>query len=364
MNKQMMKIDCEDFLKRRFVVSDITSFTCGSGPSSVVSDDCKSIYSAFLTSRTGKGECHDIVAISDIPLDAPASARSYVIGEKGENIAGVQVDDIILTTSFKWNGMVRVILSLNDAFLGWRDWNPITKSIAGEGIFKCRFNGNVQKLTPEALMEYLSLIGCKGFDVFKELHDRVLASSRMCHANGSLYGFMTSSNSQPILYRCDDGECFDFISIVPNICQYECQVEYMNGIFYAIGRGMVGDNFWVSKDNGKTFTPAGRVPDGLCRQQLLVHADQLLIGYPAPDEKPSIVRNGRNNFHLLAGNGTQIDDFREIFHALDPMGLIMFEFVPVKDEIYVIWSNAERFPDYVKWGAVQGKDQLLMSKLM
>lgn len=359
-----VQIDCAEFLRRRTVVSDITSFTCGSGPSSVAADDGTAIYSAFLTSRTGKGECHDIVALSDIPLAAPQEARSYVIGEKGETIAGVFVEDIILTTAFKWDGKVRVILSLNDAVLAWRDWCPVRKCVVGEGAFRCRFNGTEQTLTPEAITAYLTAKGCTGFNVYREQHDRILASSRMCRVDESLYGFLTSSTSQPILYRCDDGECFELVSVVPSVCQYECQVEYLDGRFYALGRGMQGDNFWVSDDGGETFRAIGRVPDGLCRQQLLVRDGELLAGYPAPDEQPSRVRNGRNNFHLLAGAGDKLSDYREIFHALDPLGLIMFELVAVGEAVYVVWSNAERFPDYVKWGAVQGKDQLLMARLM
>ena len=32
-------------------------------------------------------------------------------------------------------------------------------------------------------------------------------------------------------------------------------------------------------------------------------------------------------------------------------------------DLHVLWSNSERFPTRVKWGAVQGKDQILFCKL-
>lgn len=31
--------------------------------------------------------------------------------------------------------------------------------------------------------------------------------------------------------------------------------------------------------------------------------------------------------------------------------------------MHLLWSNSARFPDFVKWGAVQGKDQILHAKL-
>ena len=88
-----------------------------------------------------------------------------------------------------------------------------------------------------------------------------------------------------------DGETVEFLGAIPTICEYECQLAIHKGLFYAVMRGAKGDNFWTSADGGVTWKGCGRVSDGLQRQQMLVWRDKVLIGYSAPDEKPSKVRN-------------------------------------------------------------------------
>ena len=96
---------------------------------------------------------------------------------------------------------------------------------------------------------------------------------------------------------------------------------------------------------------------------MLVWKDKVLIGYSAPDEKPSLVRNGRNNLHLIWGEGPDLSTYREILHAVDPIGIVYPDLVDVNGDLHILWSNSERFPTYVKWGAVQGKDQILHAVL-
>ena len=126
---------------------------------------------------------------------------------------------------------------------------------------------------------------------------------------------------------------------------------------------MAGDNFFVSDDGGRTFRPAGRLSDGEQRPQLKVYRGQLLVAFSAPDEQPNRIRNGRNNIHLLLGEGDDLSKYREILHEVDPLGIVYYDIVPRGDELHVIWSDARRFPDKIIWGAVQGKDRLLYGRL-
>lgn len=203
----------------------------------------------------------------------------------------------------------------------------------------------------------------KGHNVLRERGDRLNNGARPHWKDGVFYGVLTSSWSQPIVYRCADGETFEFLGVIPAICEYECQLAEADGRFYAVFRGAKGDNFWVSDDGCATFRPCGRLPDGRQRPQLFAYGSGILIAYSAPDEKPNGVRNGRNNLHILLGKGDDLSAYREVMHAIDPLGIVYYDFVDVGGELYVLWSNAERFPTYVKWGAVQGKDQVLFSKI-
>lgn len=359
------KLDAPGFLDRRVTVSDTGAFTCGSGPSTTASADGRILRSAYITSRDGFGECHDIAAIAEFPVDNPKAAESHIICAKGDVFCGTEVASILSFTSFPWNGNIRITLDVNYGICGWRDWDPKTKQIVGEGLFKCRFEPGAlaETITPDAITRYLNLKGFSGHNVYRERGDRLLCGTKATWEGNSFYGFATSSYSQPILYRCDDGETFDFLGVVPSICEYECQVAKLNGSFYALMRGAEGDNFWVSNDGGATFEPAGRLPDGRQRPQLQVWKGRLLISYSAPDETPSSVRNGRNNIHMLLGEGPDLSRYTEILHAVDPLGIVYYDIVDINGELHILWSNSERFPTYVKWGAVQGKDHLLYATL-
>lgn len=347
------------------VVSDVKAYTCGSSPFSCLSADGRCIYSTYLTSRTGFGESHDITSLMVIPVDRPESRSETLICSKGERICGTEVKAQLNQSIYMFNGMLRMTLSVNHELLYYRDWDPRCGKLAGEGAIMCRLPGSAETVRLSAAMvdRYLREKGCAGFDVYKEAADSLIFQSTPQWKDGAFYGLLTSSCSQPVLFRCADVVTFEFVGIVPEICAYECQLLFLNGCFYAVMRGAKNDNFFVSKDGGKTFHPAGRLPDGLQRQRLMAFRGKVLIGYSAPDEKPCHVRNGRNNFHLLMGEGEDLSRYREVFHALDPMGLVYYDLVDVSGCLYVLWSNAARFPDKLIWGAVQGKDQILFSKL-
>lgn len=358
------------FISRRVVVSDVKTYTCGSGPVAFgpvafASADGKTVYSTYLASTNGFGECHDVSVLAEIPVGEPSKTKSHVVCRTGETFCGMTVSSVLCFVSMPWKGNVRVTLDVNYGVCGWRDWNPQTNRVVGEGLFKCRpgKDAPVETLTPDSITRYLNAKGFTGHNVYRERGDRLLCGTKPHWENGAFYGFVTSSQSQPILYRCTDGETFEFLGVVPSVAEYECQVAKLDGTIYALMRGAANENFWASTDGGASFQPICRLPDGKQRPQLQVWRDQLLVSYSAPDEKPSRVRNGRNNVHMLVGAGTDPNKYREVLHVVDPLGIVYYDIVDVHGDLYVLWSNSERFPTHVKWGAVQGKDQLLFAPL-
>lgn len=353
------------FLPDRVVVSDTNAFTCASAPMSQLSADGSRIFSNYLTSRTGYGEAHDIVALVDVPIDNPSASTNHVICHAGEKICGLKVDEVDSYDVFLFKGKVRCVIGINGGLLGWRDWNPATGEVCGEGMFKCRIYqcGATEPLTPILLTRYLNEKGFVGHAMTRTYRDQLITHSHACWVGGAFYGTLTSSLSQPIVFRCTDGETLELLGVVPTLCEYECALSYLNGTFYAFGRKMPGDNFYVSNDGCRTFRSVGRLPDGEQRPQLTVWKDRLLIAFSAPDEKPNNIRNGRNNIHLLWGEGANLGRYRELLHEIDPLGIVYYDIVPRGDELHVLWSDARRFPDKVIWGAVQGKDRILYGKL-
>ena len=260
------------------VVSD-GGFTCGSAPMSEFSSDGTRIFCGYLTSRAGYGEAHDIVALVEIPVTDPAAAKNHVVFQAGETLCGVMADRVDSFDVFLRDGKVRCVFGVNEERIGWRDWDPDAGGICGEGLFKCRVAGGAQaeELTPAVLTRHLDSKGFVGHNVTRERCDRLVIHSHACRVDGAFYGTLTSSLSQPIAFRCGDGETLEFQGVVPSLCEYECALAHLNGRFYALGRKMKGDNFFVSDDGCRTFRPAGRLPDGEQRPELTVRNGRLLI---------------------------------------------------------------------------------------
>jgi len=86
------------------VVSDTNRFTCGSGTVACVSPDGNRLLVPYLASTTGFGECHDLTAVADVPLDAPGTTRSHVACRAGETFLGETVKSVLSYASFVWKG--------------------------------------------------------------------------------------------------------------------------------------------------------------------------------------------------------------------------------------------------------------------
>ena len=345
------------------VVSDTNRFSCGSGTVACLSPDSRRILAPYLASEAGRGECHDIAAVADIPLDNPQAAESFTVCHVGDVFCGASVSSVLSYASMIWRGRLRVYLDVNYETFGWRDWDPVSRKVVCEGLYRCRFGNTTRALSPSAIADYLALEGMRGFNPTRQRGDRCIVQTKPQWIGGAFHGFVTSSCSQPVLFRCSDGETLEFVGVVPEIAEYECQLAICGGTFYALMRGAKGDNFWISGDGGRTWKASGRLPDGRQRPQLAVFRSKVLVGYSVPDEKPSRVRNGRNNFHLLEGEGGDLSSYREVLHIRDPIGVVYPDLVEAAGQMHLLWSNSARFPDFVKWGAVQGKDQVLHAKL-
>ena len=353
------------FLPNRTVVSDTNAFMCGSAPSAVLSADGTRIFASFLTSRTGYGESHDVVALAEIPVGNPSAFTNHVICQVGETFSGIPLEEVDSYDSFPYRGKIRNIISVNGGRLGWRDWDPDARKVCGEGLFACRLSSGApaETLVPETLDRYLDARGFGGHHAAKTRRDSLIVFSHMQSVDGALYGTLTSSLSQPVVFRCEDGETLEFVGVVPALCQYECALAFVNGRFYALGRAMPKENFFVSDDGARNFRPVGRIPDGEQRPQLAPWRGKLLIGHSASGETPTAVRNGRNNLHLLFGEGGDLSGYRELTHAIDPLGIVYYFLLPADDGLHILWSDARRFPDKVIWGAVQGKDRILYARM-
>ena len=96
---------------------------------------------------------------------------------------------------------------------------------------------------------------------------------------------------------------------------------------------------------------------------MLIYRDKLLIATSDLGIKAGKVRNGRNNLILLSGEGEDLSKYQEISRFVDPLGIVYYDIINSGDDLYMLWSNSSRFPDYVKWGAVQGKDLILFRKI-
>ena len=82
------------------VVSDTNRFTCGSGSVACLSPDATRIFAPHLAYTTGFGECHDIAALADIPIDRPSNAVSHVICKIGDAVCGTKVKSVLSYGSF------------------------------------------------------------------------------------------------------------------------------------------------------------------------------------------------------------------------------------------------------------------------
>ena len=369
---QIQLVPPEEFLAAKVPVSDIAVYTASSAPIGCYDHLQRVVYAPYHASRTGFGEQAAVFALTRIPLDKPSNTVSYVLLESDEVVDGQSYHWPIDGSTIFRNGKVRVFFLANGDNYYFMDWNPVSCKRSEIGQVKCRRDGiNAEPLTASAVQAYLESKGMSGFNLLFDSHEHIINTAKPAwettddgERTGAFYGAITSGQAQPIIYRCEDGETFDFLGCIPELASYECQVAFLNGIIYALLRGAKGDNFWFSDDGGHHFQPAGHLEMSETRPQLMAFQGKILIGYSEKGISPNRVRDGRNNLRILLGKGTDLSAYDKIYELTDPIGFVYFDFIDCDGKILAIWSNSERYPDKPVWGCLQGKDALFCSWLM
>ena len=355
----------EEFLGRKVVVSDIERFTSSSAPISCYDSRRRMIYTPYHAAYSGFGEQASVFAISEIPVPDVSSAKNYVLLESDVAFHGQKYNWPIDASSILYNGLVRVFfLADADRYL-YFDWSQEEHRIVSEiSPVQCRIgDASPVPLTKEVFESYLVSQGYSGYNLLGDAHEHIISVAKPSWDGSVFYGAITSSLAQPVLFRCTDGKTFEFLSSIPSLAKYECQVAALNGKIYAIIRGAEGDNFWVANIGDWIFHPCGRLPMAETRPQLMAYDGKILLAYSQNDVLPNKIRNGRNNVIMLYGEGEDLSQYKEVFRAIDEMGIVYYDIVSCDGELYVIWSNSERFPDKKVWGFLHGKDTLYCSKL-
>lgn len=362
-------VSAEEFLARRVCITDTVRFTAANGCVSCVDPEHAFVYSAHIASRDGHGENPHVLALARVPVAQPWRAQSWVLAERGVPLKGGKTYGILYDYfNVMHGGKVRTYcLGDADEFF-YIDFDPVSEAVEPERPVLCRWGGGAAApLTSAALGKYLSESGMGGFDLYVERSEHLISAAHPVWRDGGFYGTVTSPKSQPVVFHCKDDETFEFVGIIPAVCRYECPLAELNGVMYALLRQVEDGqpNFWTSRDRGRTWKPAGTVPHGTCRPQLLAWKGRLLIAYSQTGLEPNRVRPSRNNMIVLRGEGEDLSKYEEVFRVVDPLGFVQYDLVDYKGRLLCIWSNSELYPDKPqKWcNGLQGKDALFMSWL-
>ena len=365
-SQELRFLSADEVLNSRTLVSDIDSFTCGSAPISCVDEESGVIYAPYLASRSGYGEQHDIVALATIPNNAPETAESTILVEKGIAVLGQTFSSVIDPASIRYGELVRTYFLGSASAYRYIDYDPDSKTAVEMGAVLCTWgDGTVTNdLARAAVQSYLSSKGMTGYNLGADAGEPVIFTSKPVWIDGDFYGFVTSGLAQPILFRCRDGKTFEFLGVVPVLGKYEAQLACLNGRFYALVRAVASPqaNFWYSDDEGATWSAITRLPMAETRPQLLAYGGKLLVAYSENNVSPNLIRQGRNNMVILSGAGTEIADYTQVFSLVDPYGFVYFDLVPMDDSLYCLWSNSSIHPNAPN-NPLQGKDALFFARL-
>ncbi len=355
----------EEVLGEKVVVSDTRRFTASSAPISCYDAGRRIIYTPYHASRKGFGEQASVFALAEIPVPRLDAAESHVLLESDVEIQGGKYNWPIDSSALFFNGKVRVFFLANADNYYFFDWSQERHCIDSAILpVQCRIGDKAPvPLTSQVYGEYLDSCGCSGYNLLGDGHEHIISVAKPAWDGEVFYGAVTSSLAQPVLFRCADGCTFEFLSCIPTIAKYECQIAVLNGKIYALLRGATGDNFWTADMGDWTFRPCGCLPLAETRPQIMAYEAGILLAYSQNDVQPNRIRNGRNNVFMLYGEGEDLSSYREVFRAVDEMGIVYYDIVNCGGDLYMIWSNSERFPDKLVWGCLQGKDTLYSSRL-
>ena len=356
----------EEVFHDKVQVSDIERFTSSSAPISCFDPVRKRMFTPYHASYSGYGEQASVFALAAIPVPAVNRASSSILLESDVPFQGKSYNWPIDAFSILFNGRPRIFFLAGADYYYCFDWSP-EKSEIKDGIHPvlCKMDekSQPQPLTTEAVEAYLKAHGCTGYNLLGDSKEHIICTAKPSWYGSDFYGMITSFLSPPILFRCRDDMTFEFCGIVPALAKYECQTAVLNGKIHALLRGASGDEFWTAEEGEWQFRPCGRLGMSETRPQLMRYDDSLLLAYSRNGILPNRIRDGRNNITILAGNSEKLSEYETVFQATDEMGIVYYDIVNCSGDLYMIWSNSERFPDKIVRGVLQGKDTLYCSLL-
>ncbi|MBE6358511.1 MAG: hypothetical protein E7057_04605 [Lentisphaerae bacterium] len=363
-------VSADEFLKKRIAISDTKRFTSSSNPVSCFDPETQTIYSPYHAAFSGYGEQMSVFALAETPIPAVSGAKNHVLLQSGVPFQGKKYRNPVDASAIIWKNQVRVFFLANSSEYYFFDWSKSEHKITTPiQPLLCKSPGSeTLPLTAEAVKKFLDANNCTGYRLTRDPREHIIMTSRPARVGDTFYGTITSGWSQPVLFRCSDGKTIEFLSVIPAIAQYECAITVLNNKVYALLRGTTAkDNFFAADMNDWKFRPCGRLPAAETRAQMLTRNGKVLIAYSQNGILPNKIRNGRNNMIILEGEGEDLKNYKEIFRVVDEIGFVSFDIVECHEDLYVIWSNSERFPDQKVsvsgQMALQGKDVLFCSKL-
>ncbi|MBQ6597232.1 MAG: hypothetical protein IJH79_06730 [Lentisphaeria bacterium] len=358
----------EEVFHDKVPVSDIERFTSSSAPISCFDPVRKMIFTPYHAAYREFGEQASVFALAAIPVPGVDRASSSVLLESDVTFQGKSYNWPIDAFSILYNGSPRIFFLAGADNYYCFDWSPEKSAIEGgirQVLCKTDENSQQQPLTTEAVEAYLKAnnCDCDRCSLRGASKEHIICTAKPSWNGSGFYGMITSSLSYPILFRCRDGMTFEFCGVIPALAKYECQTAVLNGKIYALLRGASGDEFWEADEGEWQFRPCGRLGMSETRPQLMRYDDSLLLAYSRSGVLPNRIRDGRNNITILAGNSEKLSEYETVFQAVDEMGIVYYDIVNCNGDLYMIWSNSERFPDKIVRGVLQGKDTLYGSLL-
>lgn len=353
-------------IDHRVCVSDTVQFTSSSAPISCFDPDRGMLFTPYHAGRDSYGEQFTTMVLMKMPIMQPHRAENFVLLESGDVIDGVTYINPVDASAIFLQGKVRVYFLANGSKYYYLDFDPKTNTMENPKPVMCTFESATAPLplTKEVVCTYLEKNGMQGFNLDFDPRENIINVAKPCFFDDAYYGCITSGCSQPIIWKCTDGITFEFQGIIPKIASYECQIAICEGDMYALLRAAEDCNYYVSHDLGKTFseTPE-RVPLEETRPQLLEYKGHVLMAYSAFDVKPNLLKRYRNNVRLFLGRGDDASKYKEIFTITDKYGIVYYDIINYKGELFMLWSNSELYPDKIHGECIRGKDALFYARL-
>ncbi|HHW31191.1 MAG TPA: hypothetical protein GXX20_05885 [Clostridiaceae bacterium] len=345
-------------LNNKVAISDTVNYVSSSASISCFDPDHGKIYTVYHASRTNYGESRDVLALAVIPVGQPHKTENYVVLKHGDEQNGIVYRDMIDSNIVFMGNFVRIFFISGGTQYFYIDFDIHKKTFSEIKPVLCTYDGVTRELKDTVFEEYLKSRGLTGYR-FDDVYEHIINTSRIYRHGSYWYGCLTSFLCQPVIYRTKDCINYEFVGYIDKLAKYETQTAIVEDLMYTLLRGAKGDNFYVSNDLGKTFTPAGRIEFNETRPQLLEYKGKLLMAISLVDIEPNLVRNGRNNMKILLGNGQNLSEYEEVLFIKDKYGIVYYDIINYKNVLYMIWSNADLYLDKSN----HAKDLLYYSKI-